>query len=330
MRPFAELEPTPLPAPEPMAGLDRSAVPYPLPEPGAPLRMAIVGRGQRHAECMPPGRARGLRSTFVDYAAHDIGYIRSELKALAPHVVVGFDPDDDLREVLAATDAATLAWMTHPVPRLDRRGMPHPDHDALLSEQRRFDASPYDRAMCVEPLASAGGGPFWRARPLPVGDHLFAPVRPTRHDGRILFVGRSSAHREQWLMKPKHEFELLHYAHGLEGDRLIDVFARADVALNVHPDPYRRFGTALPRHLAAGHLVISEPVVPLHGLEPGIDYIEVHGEHEMGIVLHQLRRRPETYQRVRLRGRAKAELFRASVVWPRIVGDLLRELAVDV
>jgi hypothetical protein len=41
-----------------------------------------------------------------------------------------------------------------------------------------------------------------------------------------------------------------------------------------------------------------------------------------------LRWRPDSYERVRVRGRLKAEQHRASRVWPRIVRDLLRDLSV--
>ena len=43
--------------------------------------------------------------------------------------------------------------------------------------------------------------------------------------------------------------------------------------------------------------------------------------------LYLLQRRPDSYDRVRLAGRAKAEAYRASVVWPRVVGDLLADHA---
>ena len=49
-----------------------------------------------------------------------------------------------------------------------------------------------------------------------------------------------------------------------------------DVAINVHNEPYPSFENRVCLHLAAGHLVLSEPLSPTHGLEPGIDYVEFH------------------------------------------------------
>ena len=48
-----------------------------------------------------------------------------------------------------------------------------------------------------------------------------------------------------------------------------------DVGINVHNEPYPSFENRVCLHLAAGHLVLSEPLSPTHGLEPGIDYLEV-------------------------------------------------------
>jgi len=301
---------------------------YPLPEDGEPLRVAFVGNASRDELTLPPASARTLVPLYVGLR-DDGDESREILAGFAPHVVVVFNPQRLPPGLFGDLVAVTLAWVTEPLPRRTVTGFDPPELAARVAAQRSADYAGFDRVLCVDPLAAEGTSPFWRSRPLPVSDALFAPVGLARADARILFVGRSTEHREAWLMTPKHEFDLLHYAHGLHGDRLVRVLAAADIALNVHPDPYPRFGSALPMHLAAGHLVISEPIAPLHGLEPGIDFIAVDAQHEMGTVLHQLRRRPDAYQRVRLRGRAKAELFRASVVWPRILGDLLRELAAD-
>jgi len=72
--------------------------------------------------------------------------------------------------------------------------------------------------------------------------------------------------------------------------------------------------------------VISEPLSQLHGLEPGIDFLELRGSGMLGNTLEALSRFPRAFDRVRVRGRLKAELFRASRVYPRLVADLLRDL----
>ena len=77
---------------------------------------------------------------------------------------------------------------------------------------------------------------------------------------------------------------------------------------------YWSFENRVCLHLAAGHLVLSEPLSPQHGLEPGIDYLEVSHAGAIAFLLGRLKRFPRTWHRVRVRGRLKAEQFRASRV----------------
>jgi len=81
--------------------------------------------------------------------------------------------------------------------------------------------------------------------------------------------------------------------------------------------------------LAQGQLLVSEPLQPSRGLEPGIDYLEACGRDEVRAAVENAARAPEAFLRMRLRGRRKAELFRASRVVTRLVGDLLLELELD-
>jgi hypothetical protein len=78
--------------------------------------------------------------------------------------------------------------------------------------------------------------------------------------------------------------------------------------------------------LARGQLLVSEPLLPSRGLEPGIDYMEARTPDEVRAAVANATRAPAAFERTRLRGRRKAELFRASRVVARLVGDLLLEL----
>jgi hypothetical protein len=135
-------------------------------------------------------------------------------------------------------------------------------------------------------------------------------------------------HREEHLLRAKHEFDIGHYAHGLMGDALRDALDAADVGINLHgaPEPLS-FENRVLLHLASGHLVLSEPLEPTFGLEPGIDFIQFVGRDELSLRLHQIRYQPDAYERVRIRGRDKAEQFRASRVWPDVLRDLFADLA---
>ncbi len=144
----------------------------------------------------------------------------------------------------------------------------------------------------------------------------------------MAFVGRSTEHRESYLVDVKHSFDILHVAHGVFGDRLLELLRETDVAINLHNEPYPSFENRVSLHLAAANLVISEPLSPTHGLEPGIDYIEVRHPEDLRRAVGQIHLYPDLHRRVRIRGRRKAEAFRASRVYPRLVHDLLLDIEV--
>jgi hypothetical protein len=81
--------------------------------------------------------------------------------------------------------------------------------------------------------------------------------------------------------------------------------------------------------LAAGHLLISEPLSPRHGLRPGVDYLEVEDPAALLERIEQLAADPAAYADVRRSGHVAAEQFRASHVYPELVRDALASVAAD-
>jgi hypothetical protein len=302
-----------------------------LPRFGEPIRVAFVGQETYFAQCAPHAPTASLRPRFFDFRAgvgHDAGALRDALEGWGAHVVVVFRPEIVPPGAFAGLRAATLGFVTEPLKRAG--GEDHPDLDWRESELALTDPANFDRIVAFDPHVAGTAdrhAPVWRSLPLPVDDRLYAPVVESAAPPRILFVGYSTDHRERFLINAKHEYDVLHYAHGLHGQELREVFARTDVALNLHGEPYPSFENRVLLHLAAGHLVISEPLDPTHGLEAGIDFLEIRRPDELMTLLYQLKRRPDTFERVRHRGRAKADDYRASRVWPRVIGDLLADLA---
>jgi hypothetical protein len=78
--------------------------------------------------------------------------------------------------------------------------------------------------------------------------------------------------------------------------------------------------------LARTQLLISAPLAPSRGIEAGIDYVEVRNIGEVRSAKANAVRAPAAFERMRLHGRRKAELFRSSQVLSRLVGDLLFDL----
>jgi len=289
-----------------------------------PTRVAFVGKLSAFGDCALSAPAGDVVPRFFDsgVAGGDVLELRAALDDWSADAVVVFRPQDFEAGTFARLRASTLGIVDEPVfrgPGGDPRG---PQLSAAV-------AADLDRVIACDPDAEQTAATVWRSRALPVDDRIFAEPNDASTDTpRALFVGESSAHRERFLINSKHEFDVLHYAHGLHGEELREVFARCDVGINLHPEPYASFDGHFLAHLAAGHLLLSEPLSHTHGLEPGIDFVEVRRPDELTTALAQLARRPQTYDRVRLRGRAKAEEHRASRVWPRLVDDLLRDLKV--
>ncbi len=255
--------------------------------------------------------------------------MRAALDAFAPHAVVVFRPEIVPAGALDGLGAVVLGFLTEPIPRTTGRRV-HPDLRRRRADLRRADAGSFDRVAAFDPLivpAAERHLPVWRSVPLPVDDRLYGPARRPDGPARIGFVGRSTPHRERFLGHPKRELDVLHVAFGLHGGELDRFMDAVDVAVNVHNEPYPSFENRVCLHLAAGHLVVSETLSPTHGLEPGIDYVEVREPEEMLAILRTARRHPDAYHRVRVRGRRKAESYRASRVWPRLLADCARDIA---
>lgn len=309
------------------ASPQRRRAPIPLPAQGRPARVAFVGhRGfhEPHALTRPAG---GLEPAFVDYRDRtDAGRLEAQLAELAPHAVIVFRPESIPPGLFRELPAAVLGIACDPLPRPGERRTPGAEWAAAALAEA--DPANFDRVALVDGPgweSAPPGLPLWRAMPLPVDDRFFRPLRPARPAVRAIAIGASTPYLESRLLALKHEFDIGHYAHGLIGDELERALGRADAGIAVNGEPVSdgAFGPSVLLHLAAGHLLLAEPVRPTYGLEPEIDFLRVRSAEELSLRLHQLIRDPGTFGRVRVRGRAKAEQFRASIVWPRLVQALL-------
>ena len=135
---------------------------------------------------------------------------------------------------------------------------------------RQVDPGNFDRIVSFDPLIAETGRErltVWRSLPIPVDDRLFRDVRERGRPPRLLFLGRPTEHRDE-LLAPIKRQHVVHIGHGLFGAALERFLRRADVQLNLHNNPYPTFENRVCVALAAGHLVISEPLSPRHGLRP--------------------------------------------------------------
>jgi hypothetical protein len=305
--------------------------PYPTPRDGAPLRLAFVGQFTFFAACALNEQSARVQTTFAEFrAGGDAGALLSQLQAFAPHVVVVFRPEVLPAGVFAELPAAVLGFLTEPLPRGDARWI-HADLKRRRQDLVAMDPANVDRLVSFDPLIVPTADEVmrvWRSLPLPVADRLYKPIRPPHGRPSILFVGRSTRHRERFLERPKAELDVLHAAFGIGLGDLEALMGAHDIGVNLHNEPYPSFENRVCLHLAAGHLVVSETLSPTHGLEPDVDYLEIAEPYQLLGALRTAVRFPRAYERVRIRGRRKAEAYRASHVFPRLVADFLQDLRV--
>ncbi len=280
-----------------------------------PLRVAFVGAEVWLDGCTPPAPARGLwPARFAPVGTRDLEAALPAIAAFRPHVSVVFDPLSLSAEVLGVLPGLTLGILVAGTSEAD-------DAQALDG---------LDRLLSFDPSLTGtrvGDCEVWRAIPPPVSDALFGEVRPLIHSPRAMTIGRSSPHREAILMPVKHHHDLLQVIHGVSGQALVELLGEYDVGVYVAREPGGRFGQQVGLHLAAGQLLLTESLTPAHGLEREIDYLQFESTEGLMWMLDRLGRFPAMHQRVRVRGRLKAEQYRASRVFARVLHDLLADVA---
>jgi glycosyl transferase family 1 len=296
-------------------------------------RVAFVGQSTFFRACVPPEQGEHLETTFIEFReGKDPSEMRAALDRLAPDAVVLFRPEVVPPGTLADVAVPVVGFLTEPVPRT-LTGRPHPDLAKRGRDLERLDPANIDRLVSFDPLIAPVAErvfPIWRSLAIPVADRLFREPAPLRVDPlRMVFVGRSTPHRETYLAPVKASYDLLHVAFGAGIDELDGLLRDHDVTLNLHNEPYPSFENRVCLHLAAGHLVISEPLDPRHGLEPGRDYVEVVGPDDLLRALRDAEADPERADAVRASGRAQAERFRASTVFGELIEDLLADTEVS-
>jgi hypothetical protein len=291
-----------------------NAAPVPARPASDPLRVAFVGSSVWLDGCCPaPTRGLVPERIAID-GADGPGGVSVLARAFRPHVTVVLDPLSPPAGQLGELPGVTLGLLVG--------GVPGRGAAAALSGLDRLVS--FLPALTGTPVAERD---IWRVIPPPVSDALFGEVRPLHGRPRAIAVGRASAHRERMLMPAKHHHDLLQVIHGVSGAPLAELLAECDVGVYVAAEPGGGFGHQVGMHLAAGHLLLAETLVPAHGLERNIDYLHVDSPEGLAWVLERLGRFPEMHQRIRVRGRMKAEQYRASRVFARVAADLLADVS---
>jgi len=291
-------------------------------------RVAFVGQAVFFAQCVPTVEFPGFDFSFRDFrAGADPGPLRQWLEQWAPDVIVMFRPEIVPPGSFQGLEAVRIGYLTEPLPRQGAAST-HPDLLQRLRWLEGIDRRNFDLVVCFDPLIADTASrtiPVWRCQPLPVADFLFGDSQSIEGDEPALLIGRPTPARERWLAELRPDREILHIGHGLHGERLASILKRHPIHLNLHNNPYPTFENRVSIALAAGQLVISEPLSPDHGLKDGRELVIASKPTELPDISRQIRAQPQLFEELARAGRAAAEQLRASSVFARLVAEALTE-----
>ena len=97
------------------------------------------------------------------------------------------------------------------------------------------------------------------------------------------------------------------------------MLAGAEVAIDVRDDERPGFGPRVALYLAAGLLLLSEPLHPPSGLRPGEDHLEFRSSAELVELLGRAAPIRARFTRSASRAGSARETFRASRVLPELL-----------
>ena len=292
------------------------------------MKLAFVGQREYFNYTSLQHEAGGVEPSFVHFfGSAPLEPLLAQLDAIEPDVVFVWRPELIPHGAFADLAALTVGYLTEPLPRPGSE--PHRDLQTRWEHLQQADPSNFDRVVSFDPLVAPTVDAHmrvWRSFPIPVSDTYFADVNPPNPKPRVLFTGRSTDHRERFLGPVKKDFDTVHLAHGVTDEELLPFLRTTDIGVNLHNEPYPTFENRVPAYLAAGLLVISEPLSPHHGLQPGRDLLEVREPHHLYQLVAEAQRTPHAFDTVRRNGRRAAERWRASRVYPRFVSDLVADV----
>jgi glycosyltransferase involved in cell wall biosynthesis/SAM-dependent methyltransferase len=165
----------------------------------------------------------------------------------------------DVFDELKANDVALIGYSTEPVPH--GWADPHPDQLKRLESLKDALKVDYDLIVhfdqCSLRLLREVGFERIIAHPLPVSKKLFFPEDlPREFD--VCFLGRSTPHREAFLVPLKARYNTLHVAHGLTDDDARTLMNRSKMVVNIHTHEYPSFETRSIMALRCQRPLLSE------------------------------------------------------------------------
>jgi hypothetical protein len=202
-----------------------------------------------------------------------------------------------------------IAISSEPMPKIIEGNLMHTADSLRRFElfktifERRLDyIFHYDRSS--ESFFQSQGVQLSGFIPLPIATRTLKPVS-TVASRDILFFGRSTPHREEFLGMLKRDYDILHIAHGFPGPNgviekdFLPVISNFRVALNIHAENELSWEPRMQQMMACGILVVSEPISPNSYLVAGRDYLCVTSPAELNETCREVLSNPKKFAHIR-------------------------------
>jgi len=240
-------------------------------------------------------------------------------------LTVVVNPDDYVLDALKPLSAPVWFWFLKKLsPPIDApSGSPLLFANALLEIQRRssFLLSLVEQSSALIVVSDYESEEMCRAKGLPVvlsPPPVGSAPRRLQRDGResasIAFLGDFASLSS--YQRASYEDIIVGLKPGYKSERFFldssHVVVAGDSIIRGFP-----YGAAL--GFASGKTVISEPLTPHWGLEPGIDYIEFSTPEELEQILRHILRDSMLTKLMSERGWSKGRLFEAAPTFDRIL-----------
>jgi hypothetical protein len=298
--------------------------------PGRNIRILFLGQSEYFLSCAL-SKSDWAETVFVHFR-HDAdqGYILQAISDFKPDVVICFRPEFIPRGLFQTVGALTVGFTTEPVPHSESDR--HPDLQRRLSYLEKMDSSNFDRLVHfdVESLdfLRKRGYPYWRAQPLPLDWGLYETHVSLRERKGAIFVGRATPYRDRFLDLPKRDFNVVHFAHGVDGADLKQFLGRCLIGINLHNEDYSAFENRVLYHFACGNLLLTQNLVPSYGLEKNEDHLSFETPEQLYGLLKEILADPTLFEGIRAFGAIKAKkLFNSANVYRSLIDDLYLDVA---
>jgi hypothetical protein len=232
-----------------------------------------------------------------------------DLISFSPDLTVFFHGEYASGDLVAALPGIKVCYSTEPFPKLIDNKF-HYTMDSvtrfksfLRTADRKFDyVFHYDEASrkFIELMGIRLSG----YQPLPVATRMWRPPScPPPKKWDVVFIGRSTEHRERLFGPLKRDLRFLHIAHGIAGGDAMAYYHAGHIAVNVHAEPELSWESRVQLMMACGVLVVSEPLSPNSYLLPGRHYVEATSPQHLYDKCQEVLSREGDYEGMRVAAR---------------------------